>query len=472
MGFADRADEAITQAGSWITNQRWYGDKARTVASLSPYAVRQVAIDSLDAALVIVHITYDRGPESRYFVPLVASSETTVPEGPPGLRDALADPEFLSWFVRGFSEDRSIDGDVHWHWRRLGDDFPDTDTVNLTNARMISAEQSNTSVVFDDRFIGKVFRRLQPGVNPDLEIGEFLSTGDRFEHVPKLYGLVEIEDGGESTAVAAIQQFVQNKGDGWSWLLEELHALDAESVPALIDSVSLLGKRTAEMHVALASDAHDHAFAPEEFTSVDADALIKRVIAEMAESVEELAKRLNPDEVEQLHKGLGGLVGGAWSLVGGFKTRVHGDYHLGQTLRTVDDDFVLIDFEGEPSRTMDQRRMKQSPLKDVAGMLRSLDYAAATVTASTADEARKGAIMEWLPRATAAFEDAYRETAGQAAVRIVPSDTQKFREGLNLLIAEKALYEVRYELNNRPDWLSIPLNGIRRLAGIAIFDER
>jgi maltose alpha-D-glucosyltransferase/alpha-amylase len=138
----------------------------------------------------------------------------------------------------------------------------------------------------------------------------------------------------------------------------------------------------------------------------------------------------------------------------------------------VDDDFVLIDFEGEPSRTMDQRRMKQSPLKDVAGMLRSLDYAAATVTASTADEARKGAIMEWLPRATAAFEDAYRETAGQAAVPIVPSDTQKFREGLNLLIAEKALYEVRYELNNRPDWLSIPLNGIRRLAGIAIFDER
>jgi maltose alpha-D-glucosyltransferase/alpha-amylase len=472
MGFADRADEAISQAGSWITSQRWYGDKARTVESLAPYVVQPVEVDSLDAALVIVHFSYDRGPLSRYFVPLVATGSTSVPQEHPELRDALSEPEFLSWFVQGFPEDRSIHGEVRWHWRSLGDGLPDTTAVDLIRARIISAEQSNTSVVFDDQFIGKFFRRLQPGVNPDLEIGEFLSTGDRFGHVPKLYGLIEIEDGDERTAVAAIQQFVQNKGDGWSWLLQELAALDAESSIALIESVSLLGTRTAEMHVALASDPLDDAFAPEEFTELDADALIKRVIAEMAESVEGLAKRLSPDEVEQLHKGLGSLMAGAWSLVGDHKTRVHGDYHLGQTLRTVDDDFVLIDFEGEPSRPMDQRRMKQSPLKDVAGMLRSLDYAAATAVGSTSDGRRKQAIMDWLPRATTAFEDAYRETASKAPVRIVPRDPDRFRDGLNLLIAEKALYEVRYELNNRPDWLSIPLNGIRRLAGIPVHGER
>ena len=188
----------------------------------------------------------------------------------------------------------------------------------------------------------------------------------------------------------------------------------------------------------------------------------------MAESVEGLAKRLNPDEVEQLHKGIGSLMAGAWSLVGDHKTRVHGDYHLGQTLRSVDDDFVLIDFEGEPSRSMEQRRMKQSPLKDVAGMLRSLDYAAATVSNTVEQPEVRQAIGVWLPLATEAFEKAYRHHASEAPVRIIPDDARKFREGLNMLMAEKALYEVRYELNNRPDWLAIPLNGIRRIAGIPV----
>lgn len=464
MGFADRVHEAIMQSGSWIAGQRWYGDKARSVESLTPEVVLPVDLDNLDCLLAIARFTYERGPDSRYFVPLVAG-ETT------GLRDALAEPEFLEWFVQGFREERVVDGDVRWRWRMLADDFPDTKAIDFTNARMISAEQSNTSVVFDNQFIGKVFRRLQPGINPDLEVGEFLSHGDRFPYVPKLYGLVEIEHDGDSTAIAAIQQFVPNTDDGWSWLLKELERLSSENEGALTEAVGLLGTRTAEMHAALASDPGNEAFAPETFTDHDAEGLIARVIAEMGDSVEALAKRLSPDEVARLHKGLGLLMGGAWSLVGAYKTRVHGDYHLGQTLRTLDGDFCLIDFEGEPSRPMDQRRMKQSPLKDVAGMLRSLDYAAAAVMALTDDDSCRQMITHWLGKATAAFVTAYRDVADSAPVQLVPADAMKFQAGLNLLIAEKALYEVRYELNNRPDWLSIPLNGIRRLAGIPIADE-
>lgn len=470
MGLADRADETIKQAESWMTSQRWYGDKARSVESLTPYAVQPVNIDALDAALVIVHFSYERGTDSRYFVPMVTKG-VPVSGDLPEIHDALIEQKFLGWLIDGFRDDRRVDGDVRWLWHRLGDEFPDISTRDASKARIISAEQSNTSIVFGNQLICKVFRRLHPGVNPDLEISGFLSTDNRFAHVPKLYGVIEIEDKDGITAVAAMQEFVPNKGDGWGWLLNELESLSSDSIPALVDAVSLLGTRTAEMHVALASDASSEDFAPEEFTADDADALIKRVIAEMAESVEGLAKRLNPAEVEQLHKGIGSLMAGAWSLVGDHKTRVHGDYHLGQTLRSVTDDFVLIDFEGEPSRPMDQRRMKQSPLKDVAGMLRSLDYAAATVTNSTQDSEVKQAIMDWLPLATAAFENAYRRRASAASVRLIPSESRKFREGLNLLIAEKALYEVRYELNNRPDWLAIPLNGIRRLAGIPVTSQ-
>lgn len=468
MAFEDRADEAIKRSESWIRNQRWYGDKGRSARQMTPEVVMPVGVARIDAALVIARFAFDRGPDSRYFVPLVATSGQELPDGGLDIRDALVDADFLRWFIAGFENERVIEGDVTWRWRRMTDGFPATDRVNFADARMISAEQSNTSVVFDKRFIGKIFRRLQAGINPDLEIGEFLSAGGRFPHAPQLYGLVELENGDETIAVAAIQQFIENKGDGWSWFLEQLRSHDPAARAALVDAVGLLGTRTGELHVALASDCGNGAFVPEAFSRRDAEDLIARVIAETQESVEGLASRLDPPEVEQLHKGLGKLMGGAWSLVGATKTRVHGDYHLGQTLRTLDDDFCLIDFEGEPSRPMEQRRAKQSPLKDVAGMLRSLDYVAAAASGNMQEEVQREYLSSWGNDAATAFVGAYRRAIGGADVPIAPENEQQFTEGLNLLIAEKALYEVRYELNNRPDWLSIPLNGIRRLAGIEV----
>ncbi|HVL22841.1 MAG TPA: hypothetical protein VM450_02100 [Thermomicrobiales bacterium] len=469
MSFGDRAGDAVRQSAAWITSQRWYGDKARSLASLRPETIVPVDVGPVDAALVIVCFAYDRGPDARYFVPLASSAGRQIPNTGVALdvRDAFTDPSFLAWFLAGFDERRAIGDGQSWRWRPLGSDMPPLSTLNFAKARMISAEQSNSTVVFDDRIIGKVFRRLQPGINPDLEVGEFLSSHGTFANAPKLFGVVEVVRDDEVTAIAAIQQYIPNRGDGWQWLLRALDALNPGHRGHTLDAIALLGRRTGELHVALASGTEE-SFVPEPFTSQDAQELNQRVIAEMSESVEGLAKHISPDVVAAIHRGIGQLMGKTNALLATHKVRVHGDYHLGQTLRTLEDDFVLIDFEGEPARSIAERRTKQTALKDVAGMIRSLDYAVATVRSRTDDAGQRDALDRWLADAQAAFLAAYREAVSRAEHPIVPQDDERFDDGLRLMVAEKALYEVRYELNNRPDWLPIPLNGLRRLMGLPV----
>ncbi len=466
MGFKHRVGNAVEASAAWITSQRWYGDKSRNIQSVSAETVVPLDIDDLDAAFVIAGFAYERGAPSRYFLPLLDGGPPGLEHGGMDFRDALSAPAFIRWFMDGFGDERVIEGTPTWRWRRLGAGLPEIVDVPDSAIRVSQAEQSNSSVLIGDQLVVKVFRRLQPGINPDLEIGEFLTVESGFAHAPHLYGLVEIEQDGELVSLAAVQQFVRNDGDGWAWLVGKLEEMGTDEAAAseLVDEVALLATRTAEMHLALASDADNEAFAPQAFSRRDAEDLIGRVVSEMEESVEGLSKRLEPKEVEQLHKGVGQLMAGAWSLVGSTKTRVHGDYHLGQTLRTIDGDFCLIDFEGEPSRPISERRALQTPLKDVAGMLRSLDYAVAVANANVPEGA--GIRAAWLGDATEAFIGEYRDTIREADRTIIPDDDQRFNEALRLMIVEKALYEVRYELNNRPEWLSIPLSGIRRLAGI------
>lgn len=462
MTHGDSTTVPTEQLVNWITRQRWFGDKARPITAARIEMSESVRAHSVPVVLRVVRFSFEWGPDALYFVPMQGEGDEAA-----GEQDILENEQFLRWFVEGFAQERSLQGNGTWRWRTLGNGIPDLDTVDYTNARLISAEQSNSSIVFDRRFIGKVFRRVQPGLNPDLEIGEFLSEGDRFSHAPQLYGLIEVERDGDLLAIAAIQEYIPNRGDGWSWLLEALRGSESAVSSDLTRDIRTLGTRTAELHVALASDPSSRAFAPEPFTSTDAEALVGRVITEIQESVEGLARTLPPHEVEQIHKGMGQLMGDAHALVGTYKIRVHGDYHLGQTLRTVDDDFVLIDFEGEPSRSMEQRRMKLSALKDVAGMVRSLDYAGATILMNVEDRERRATLEMWLKEAVDAYVSAYREAVASASVPLVPDDGGDFSRTLALQIAEKALYEVRYEMNNRPDWLPIPLNALRRLVGIA-----
>lgn len=441
----------------WLTSRRWFGDKARPVVAVDVLVADEVAAGEHQLILTLVRFTHEWGTESTYFVPIVAGN------GPLAERDATAFPALLAWFTAGFSENRVVEGQGTWRWRQIGTDSPDLSTLPTDSIRLISAEQSNSSFICRDRAISKLFRKVQPGINPDLEIGEHLMQVGGFRHAAALFGVVDLEMDGQRIDIAAVQEYVPNKGDGWSWLLAEL--VQPERRPALIEQIGLLGQRTGELHLALADAADDAAFSPEVIGEDDAQAIIRRVIAEMEGSVEGLTHHLPPDELERLHKSLGAMMGDAWSMVGTVLIRVHGDYHLGQTLRTRDDDFVIIDFEGEPGRPMDERRQKLPALKDVAGMVRSLDYAGATLMQQSGDEQEKAEIAAWVKEASAAFVSAWRDAVAKSDLPLAPANDGAFTSVLNLMIAEKALYELRYEMNNRPDWLWIPLDALLRLTG-------
>lgn len=446
--------QQFLDALDWLVSRRWFGDKARPIVDIDVEIVNLVMCGTTSVTLTVIRCEFEWGEPSRYFVPLLGTN------GPLPERDATTHPDFLEWLVSGFAHEREVAG--HWRWRRIGDDFPETAGLDFSRAKAIATEQSNTSIVFDNAFIGKIFRKVQPGLNPDLEIAEHIMRGGSFHNVPELYGVIELWQNDARTDILAVQQFVPNVGDGWSWMLHELDQPERREL--LVHDVALLGTRTAEMHLALSADLGDEAFTPETVGRDQAEAIIQRVIAEMEGSVEGLVPTLGPEKVERLHKGLGAMMGDAWSMVGTMLIRVHGDYHLGQTLRTQHGDFAIIDFEGEPSRSMDERRQKLPALKDVAGMLRSLDYAAATLTQQYPEQ--KQALADWVATASDAFVDAYRTAISAATIPLVPTDDAAFTSVLNLMIAEKALYETRYELNNRPDWLGIPLGALLRLVGI------
>ena len=395
-------------------------------------------------------------------------------------------------------------------------------------SRIASGEQSNTSILYGQQLILKLFRRLQPGENPDVEIGRYLTEVSRFHRIAPLLGEIAITSkSGEKTTVAMLQQLVANDGDGWQWFLAQLagffvsvadqpapHESPAPSFlherapisealehagPSL-EAAALLGRRTAEMHLALAAATDDPAFAPEALTLADLASDARRIDAQITSTLEALKaklstlKDLTADDAGLLLSRRIHLFARANAITGfsptGQRIRIHGDYHLGQTLRTggaaaahgtgsetdpvnsENGDFVLLDFEGEPARPLAERRQKQSPLKDVAGMIRSFSYAAHTgldhflsaqrEVSRTTDSTNPGAwAILWQNAASAEFLRAYRETIAVNPLLLPSPEQSQLLLGTYLL--EKALYEMLYELNNRPAWLRIPLAGILSL---------
>ncbi len=380
-------------------------------------------------------------------------------------------------------------------------------------SRVGSAEQSNTSIVYGRHIILKLFRRLQSGENPDVEIGRFLTETAHFQNIPPFLGEITITpSAGEKTTVAMLQGLVENEGDGWQWFLDKLCAFYSSvislpapvSTPALftaaserlaalgdsagltLEAAALLGRRTAEMHLALATPTDDPAFAPEAFTPEDLNRDALRIEDQIRSAFDALKGKLAslPDDIADdaalLLSRRRELLARARSLAAshaaGKKFRIHGDYHLGQTLRIASDatptggDFVMLDFEGEPARTLAERRRKQSPLKDVAGMVRSFSYAAfsALDRFRSAHPDREGAAANllhwsraWESAAVAAFLQAYR-TAMAAQPELIPP-LERAQDLLRAYLFEKGMYEVLYELDNRPTWLRIPLTGILQL---------
>jgi maltose alpha-D-glucosyltransferase/alpha-amylase len=387
-------------------------------------------------------------------------------------------------------------------------------------SRVGSAEQSNTSILFGRELFLKLYRRLQPEENPDVEVSRFLTEVAHFSRIPPFLGEISLSSGiAEKTTVAMLQGLVENDGDGWKWFLDALtgwlptaasHPAPAQSpasgwlsdpppipeplapVKPTLDAAALLGKRTAELHLALASNTSLPAFAPEPLTHEDLMRDAQRIESQIKHSIDALKLRLPKlDDLASDRAGLllsrrGELIQRARSIVtvasGGLRIRIHGDYHLGQTLHipasfdgsggseSAFGDFILLDFEGEPARPIEERRRKQSPLKDVVGMLRSFSYAAFSAIdrslagggQPSADAAALTAWAQiWQNAVSTAFLAAYRQSmAANESLLPQPRDAQIL---LNAYLLEKALYELLYELDNRPAWVHIPINSILTL---------
>ncbi len=309
-----------------------------------------------------------------------------------------------------------------------------------------------------------------------MEISRFLTQVAHFEYIPAYLGQLRADDG---STLAYLQAFAPNEGDGWEWMQKQLASLLGKQPQASanqsLEAAALLGRRTAEMHLALAVDTSDAAFAPEQFTPSELTADSTRLRNQVTIALDAL--KLNLSKVEtDLMQPVAQLLGKRKDLLAfadalataspyrfGRRIRVHGDYHLGQVLRT-NDGFLIVDFEGEPAKSLEERRRKQSPLRDVAGMLRSFSYAAASALKACASETQNNAseaTAAWEKAACTAFIDTYLDVM-TAHPELLPQREQ-LQSLLKAFLIEKALYELLYELNNRPSWLRIPLDGVLSL---------
>jgi maltose alpha-D-glucosyltransferase / alpha-amylase len=474
---------------AFLRSRRWFAGKARGIEDVQ--VVDWAVVDS-DGALLLTLLDVDR---DRYFVPLAASSEESAGEAIARVGGrAIVDGHALASFGRTMVRDIARGRDIAAQRGRfvcrpvLPWAGPDPSRIGDLHERQFSGEQSNTSVAVGPELILKSVRRPRRGVNPEVEITDLLTRRTAFRHIAPLIGWVDyIDETGEASAVSVLQGFVQNTGDGWRHVVDALRrsvdaveAIPGQSLPEgpserdpLVREMRELGRVTGGLHAALASDADTPAFAPERMTPADA----ARWGAEIVAALARLGAAAAADA--RIARALGGAIGtGAHearvqadldrlAAAGGHKIRCHGDYHLGQVLKTADS-FVVIDFEGEPSRPLAERRAKHTPLRDVAGMLRSFNYAVHTVLRERPPEQQPRAaawLDAWEHLARGAFLDGYASGVRESAVRLVPDGRADLERACAPFEIDKACYELGYELDNRPDWVPIPLAGLARLLG-------
>ena len=518
---------------NYLCAQRWFGGKARRIRSVNIEDAVRIPYGPASADVTFVRVNYlEAGPEN-YAVPLCvvsgAEGEKVRLESPSAivarvtahgqdgvLVNAMQEQEFCSALldvIGGGKIFRSgSGGEVRGTPTRVFGPLAGQEASRLVPS-LVRAEQSNSSILYGSQMILKVFRRLSEGINPDLEVGAFL-TDAGFAHVPPVAGFLEYRrTTGEPITLGILQGFIRCQGDAWSFTLDALagyydrvaayagklrpqlfpktsqwgledrdpYPEARELIGTYMAAVELLGRRTGELHMALASDEKNPDFAPEPFSpsyqrslyqsmrdlATGIFQLLAERLPELPKGVKEEAGKVRTLEAQVLDRFQLVLDRGITAM----RTRVHGDYHLGQVLYT-GEDFVIIDFEGEPARPISERRIKRSPLRDVAGMLRSFHYAAYGALldriAAKAVPAAELAAFEpwangWYAMVSSAFIKTYLEVAAQA--RFLPQGREELIELLGAYQLEKAIYEMAYELNNRPGWLRIPLRGILQILG-------
>jgi predicted trehalose synthase len=420
--------------GAWLPGQRWFAGKGRRIDALAVEA----RIPLGGASLVVARVRLDDGTEDRYAMPLLAR---------PSPADALGDPHVVRGLLELMAAGGRLSGEGGAVAGRPTPLFPSPLPAEL-RLRAVGAEQSNTSVAAGEILMLKLFRRLSPGINPEDEIARFLTERTAFRHTPRLLGslVCETPSLGEAT-LAVAHELIAGAQDGWEWTLAQLRARTARANLATLTVLERLGERMGQLHAALASGTSDPHFAPEPITGADLEHWSADVHAQLAAARDALGGEL-PIEVPDIAPALAGLRGV-------MKIRHHGDFHLGQTLVLPGGrDVMIIDFEGEPLRSLAERRRKHAAVRDVAGLLRSISYAAAA--AGTADGAGGGAA--WESAGARAFTAGY--LAASIGGRFRPPTEPSFGRAVAAFELEKAAYEVVYEARHRPSWLPIPVRGL------------
>jgi maltokinase len=446
----------LEAVGAWLEQQRWYASKSRHVTGVEIDQWIPIAESPAPLVLVLVQARFASGSHEIYQLLISFMSESEVAEervivrdGGRAAVDSVADPELVRDLLRLVDSEALIETEEgSFRFQRVELSGP----VSLdAPARPIGVEQSNSSVVFGDDTIVKVFRRLEPGINPELEMLRFL-TEHEFANIAPLLGWYEYDGRSLAATLGVVQRFFPHARGGWELALDQV----ASDPAAFLVELGKLGQVTAELHNVLASDAGDPAFSPEE----PSNEALSLLTATIDEDIERIFVRLPDDERVAAIAGRGQDVREKIAMrtqlaVGGRSIRTHGDFHLGQTLHTPTG-WLIIDFEGEPARPLFERRQKRSPLRDVAGMLRSFAYA----TSASAIMRGQPAPAQFEDQARRTFLEHYFSTIDPA---LMPVGETAILNLLSIFELEKAIYELQYELDNRPDWLPIPVAGIVRL---------
>ncbi|NJL98944.1 MAG: maltose alpha-D-glucosyltransferase [Synechococcaceae cyanobacterium SM2_3_2] len=551
--------EAILE--DYIVNCRWFGAKARNIQSLTITSVVPMHSDPeldsgriIEATVLLLHIDYTEGDPQTYVLPIayvtgeqalqlrldspqsqIATLQIKTSQGSEEgvIFDAFGDRGFLSLLMNSISRHSFYKGTpgqiIATTTQKFAELSADIETLPL-EPRVLKAEQSNTSVAYGElqgstmreRFILKLFRKVEEGVNPDLEIGRYLTETQAFDQAPAVAGALEYRKGrSKPITLAILQNYVPNEGDAWRFTLDELGSYfervmveqaQLEKVPVptgslldlieleipelayatigtYLESARLLGQRTAELHTALGAATDDKDFAPEEFSQHYQRSLYQSMRNLVGQTFPILERKVS--KLSDSNRSMGReVIKQKEAIMGRFRMvldqritakriRCHGDFHLGQVLYT-GKDFFIIDFEGEPSRSLSERRLKRFPLRDVAGMLRSFQYA---VNMALRNQVASGLLSEdvtdqgegllawgqfWERWVSASFLSSYLEAASASA--FLPQNKLELRILLDAYLLEKAIYELGYELNSRPDWVGIPLRGILQLMMTAVDD--
>jgi maltose alpha-D-glucosyltransferase/alpha-amylase len=519
----------------YIKQRRWFAGKARYPISSGILDNITMPLESGEAHLILFRIEYSEGEGETYLLPITFALEEEAgriaAEYPQAviaqlrlrgrdseknglIYDAMFDQDFHNALLKAMERRRQFKGEngelVADHTRNLFRQ-PRRSAPEVLESYLLGGEQSNTSLIYGDTFRFKLFRRLEDGVSPELEMGRFLTEKQPFPNTAPLAGVIEYKTRWEEPLTLGILHgYVHNEGDAWTYTIDSLghyfekvlaHAgveapmpagssfpdIAGEEIPPAITeavghylaSAQLLGQRTAELHLTLASAVDEPNFVPEPFTIVYQRSLFHSMRSFLTQNFQTLRRNLRrlPDEARADAQQVLGLENDITERfrevtrrrISGMRIRCHGDYHLGQVLFT-GNDFCIIDFEGEPARHVGERRIKRSPLRDVSGMIRSFHYAAyAALHGSTTVRPEDLPQLEqwaqsWYLWVSATFLKSYLELMSDSPV--LPQSQEGIKTLLDAYLIDKAVYEIAYELNSRPDWVSLPLQGILQVLAI------